>query len=447
MKKIYLLVAILFLATGGYSQSKTWSFKQCVDTALKRNVSVNQSRLTNEVNKVTLSQSKANRIPTLSASANEGVNFGKSIDPLTNAYVIQTFNSTNFAVNSGVSLFNGLQNTNTIHQNTMVIEAGKYDIATVENTVTLNITTAYLQLLFAYEILAAAENQVQSTSAQVERTLKQVNAGKVPESNLLQIKSQLASDKLAEVNAQSQLDLAKVTLLQLMEMPIADSFEIEKPTMDPPVLMLKSNQEIYQTALSVQPQIAGAAIRTSNAQLGIKISEGARWPRINLTGNVNTNFAASTREPSGSGVNPYKVPFFNQLWNNLGESVGLSLAMPIYSNRQIRSNIEKARINALTAGLNEQNIKNQLRKSIEQTYTDLKNSMKKYEATKEQLSAAENSYKNMETKYNVGVVTAIDFLVEKNNFYKAQSNLIQAKYDYIFRSKILDFYVGKEITL
>mgnify|MGYP000424136415 CR=1 FL=1 len=130
----------------------------------------------------------------------------------------------------------------------------------------------------------------------------------------------------------------------------------------------------------------------------------------------------------------------------LPKGVGLSLSIPIYSNRQIKSNIEQARVNALTAGLNEQNAKNQLRKSIEQTYTDLKNSMKKYEATKEQFTSAEVSYKNTETKFNLGLVTAIDFLVEKNNYFQAQSNLIQAKYDYVFRSKILDFYVGTPIS-
>jgi len=446
MRRNSILVFIVFLYANCFAQDKTWTFQQCLDTALKRNITINQSRLSNELNKISLDQSKANRIPSLSAGANEGVNFGRSVDPLTNNYVIQTYNSTSFSVNGGLNLFNGFQNTRTIQQNTMNIEAGNYDIANVQNTVTLNITTAFLQVLFAYEILAAAENQVASTGAQVERTEKMVNAGKVPESNLFQIRSQFATDKLSVVNAQSQLDMAKVTLLQLMEVPVIDSFDIEKPVFaEPAPLILKSNQYLFEKALSVQPQITGASIRTNNALLGIKISEGARWPRLNLTGNVNTNFAASTREPQGSGVNPYKVPFFDQLWNNLGESVGLSLSIPIYSNRQIRSNIEKATINAMTAKLDEQNTRNQLRKSIEQTYTDLKSSMKKYEATKEQFVSAEVSYKNMETKFNVGLVTAIDFLVEKNNYIQAQSNLIQSKYDYIFKTKILDFYEGKTI--
>ncbi len=426
------------------AQVSLWTFQQCLDTALKRNISINQSRLTNELNKIDLARSKANRIPSVSATANEGLNFGKNINPNTNAYVIQTYNSTNFGIGSGLNLFNGLQNTRTIQQNSMNIEAGKYDIATIENTVTLNITTAYLQVLFAYEIRSAAENQVASTLSQVERTEKMVNAGKVPESNLFQIKSQYATDKLSIVTARSQLDMAKVTLMQLMEIPVIDSFEIEKPNFgEPAELILQSHQDIFRKALAVQPQITGASIRTNNALLGIKISEGARWPRLNLSGNVNSNFAGSSR--SGGSVNSGQQEFFPQLWNNLGGSLGLGLSIPIYSNRSIKGNIERATINAMSAKLDEQNTKNQLRKSIEQACTDLRSSMNKFFATKEQYNSSMVSYRNMETKYNVGMMTAIDYLIEKNNFIQAESKLIQSKYEYIFNSKILDFYQGKPI--
>jgi outer membrane protein len=246
------------------------------------------------------------------------------------------------------------------------------------------------------------------------------------------------------VNARSQLDMSKVTLLQLMEIPVIDSFDIVKPDFgDPAELILQSNQEIFRKALAVQPQIAGASIRTNNALLEIKISQGARWPRLNLSGSVNTNFAGSSR--SGSEVNPGDQNFFPQLWNNLGGSIGLGLAIPIYSNRSIKSNIERATINAMSAKLDEQETKNQLRKSIEQAYTDLRSSMNKFYATKEQYNSSLVSYKNMETKYNVGMMTAIDYLIEKNNFFQAESKLIQSKYEYIFNSRILDFYQGKAI--
>jgi len=443
-KKTLLIFAACLLFTFSRAQNRVWTFQQCLDTALQRNISLNQSRLNTDLSRITLEQSKANLFPNLSASARDGVGFGRSVNPTTNQYVQRTTNSSSFGMSTGVDLFNGFQITRTILQNKMNLDAVKTDVENVRNQVTLSITTAYLQLLFQYEILKAAKNQTKATAIQVDRTQKMVNAGKLPESNLFTIRSQQATDNLAVVNAQGQLDLAKVTLEQLMEIPVTDSFEVKIPDLvEPSLLLNQTNQEIYNKALTVQPQIAGASIRTNSAILGIKISEGARYPSLSLNGGINSNYSVTSRTGSNSPVKD--SPFFPQLWNNLGESIGLNLSIPIYSNRQLKSNIERAKINALSAQLDEQNTRLQLRKTIEQSYTDLRNSIKKYEAVKEQINAAELSYQNMERKYNVGMSTAIDYLIEKNNYFQAQSNGIQAKYDYIFKSKILDFYQGKPI--
>jgi outer membrane protein len=442
-KRTILILTACLLFAFVRAQNRQWTFQQCLDTAIQRNISLNQSRLNVDLNQITLNQSKASRYPNLSASARDGVGFGRSLNPTSNLYVNLTTNSTTVGMNSSMALFNGFQIKNTILQNKMNLDAVKTDVENVKNQVTLDITTAYLQLLFQYEILKTAKSQAEATAIQVDRTEKMVNVGKVPESNLYTIRSQQATDNLAVVNAQGQLDLAKVTLEQLMEIPITDSFEVKIPDLVEPSLILgQTNTDIYNKALTVQPQIEGASIRTKSALLGVQISQGARYPTLNLSGAINSNYAISQY---GSG-STYKAPaFFPELWNNLGESVGLSLAIPIYSNRQIKSNIERAKINALSVQLDEQNTRLQLRKTIEQSYTDLRNSIKKYEATNEQISAAELSYNNMERKYNVGMMTATDYLIEKNNYFQAQSNGIQAKYDYIFKSKILDFYQGKPI--
>jgi outer membrane protein len=442
-KRTLLIIAACLMITFARAQNLVWTFQQCLDTALQRNISLNQSRLNIDLGRITLEQSQANRYPNLSASARDGVSFGRSVNPATNQYVERTTNSSSIGVNTGVTIFNGFQISRTILQNKMNLDAVKTDIENAKNQVTLNITTAYLQLLFQYEILKAAKNQSDATAVQVDRTQKMVTAGTLPESNLYTIRSQQATDNLAVVNAQGQLDLAKVTLEQLMEIPITDSFEVKIPDLVEPSLLLdQTNQEIYNKALEVQPQIAGASIRTNSALLGIKINEGERYPTIGLSGSASSNYSVSS-QVSNSSVND--SPFFPQLWNNLGEAIGLNLSIPIYSNRQIKSNIERARINALSAQMDEQNTRLQLRKTIEQSYTDLRNSIKKFEATKEQISAAELSYKNMERKYNVGMATATDYLIEKNNYFQAQSNGIQSKYDYIFKTKILDFYQGKPI--
>lgn len=445
-KLIWMMIPLLLAGNGVTAQVKRWKFRECLDTALVHNITVNQSRLTNELNKVSLEQSKANRIPSVSANASEGLSLGKNVDPTTNSFVTQAYHSTNLSINGSYNLFNGLQNANTIRQNCLNVEAGQYDIEKVKNDVTLNITTGYLQVLFAYEVLSAAKNQAEATAAQVDRTQKMVEAGKSPESDLLQIRSQQATDNLSVITAQNQLDLAKVTLMQLMEIPVTDLFDVEIPTMlEPAQQILNTNEEIYRRSLAIMPQITGYTIKTDAALMAQKVSEGARWPRLTLGANLNTNFASSRTQ--GSVVNPEGYPFFEQIWDNIGQSLNLGLSIPIYSNRQIKSNIDRAKINVLNARLNEQNVKNVLRKSVEQTATDLKAASKKYEATREQLRAVEAAYLNAEKKYVVGVMNATDFLIQKNNFFQSQSNLIQAKYDYIFKSKILDFYQGKEIQI
>lgn len=445
-KLIWMMIPLLLAGNGVTAQVKRWKFRECLDTALVHNITVNQSRLTNELNKVSLEQSKANRIPSVSANASEGLSLGKNVDPTTNSFVTQAYHSTNLSINGSYNLFNGLQNANTIRQNCLNVEAGQYDIEKVKNDVTLNITTGYLQVLFAYEVLSAAKNQAEATAAQVDRTQKMVEAGKSPESDLLQIRSQQATDNLSVITAQNQLDLAKVTLMQLMEIPVTDLFDVEIPAMlEPAQPILNTNEEIYRRSLAIMPQITGYTIKTNAALMAQKVSEGARWPRLTLGANLNTNFASSRTQ--GSVVNPEGYPFFEQIWDNIGQSLNLGLSIPIYSNRQIKSNIDRAKINVLNARLNEQNVKNVLRKSVEQTATDLKAASKKYEATREQLRAVEAAYLNAEKKYVVGVMNATDFLIQKNNFFQSQSNLIQAKYDYIFKSKILDFYQGKEIQI
>lgn len=437
--KLSVVLALTCLAAG--AQQKPWTFRQCLDTALQRNITVNQARLASELNKTNLEQVKANRIPGVSANASEGLFLGKNVDPTTNAFVTEAYHSTNLGLSSNYLLFNGMQNAKTIRQNRITVQAGESEIERAINDVTLNITTAYLQVLFAKEILEAAKSQEESTTVQEERTAKMVNAGKSPESDLLQIRSQLATDNLSVVQAANQLDMAKVTLMQLMEIPVTDGFDVEVPVLEvPAVPELQSNEEIYRKSLAAQPQILAASLRTDASSMALQVAEGAHWPRVNLGANLNTNYASSRKK---GNVNPEGYPFFEQVWDNLGQSFSLGISIPIYSNRQIKSNIDRARINLANTRLSEQNTRNTLRKSVEQTYADLKASARKYDAVRQQLAAVESVYSSSEKKFEVGVLSATDFLIQKNNLKQSQSGLIQAKYDYIFKQKILDFYQGK----
>lgn len=442
-RKSIILFFLLVHVAAAFAQPESWSFSRCLDTALQRNISLNQSRWSNELTKVQLEQVKATRIPSLSASANEALNVGKNIDPTTNTFVTEAYHSTNIGISSGYTLFNGLQNTNNIKQQRVNVKAGEFDIEKVKNDVTLDVTTGYLQVLYTMELLASAELQEKATTSQVERTEKMVNAGKSPESDLLQIQSQQATDRLAVVTARNQLDMAKVNLMQVMDIPVSGDFSVDVPVLEITASETPlSTQQIFEKSLIVLPQVAGASLRTNASELGLRVSEGARWPRLNLGTSITSNYASSRKK---SSVNPEGYPFFEQLWDNIGQSFTMGLSIPIYSNRQIKSNIDRARINLATTKLNEQNVKNTLRKNVEQTYTDVRAAGKKYDAVKQQVAAAETAYQNAEKKYQVGVMNATDFLTQKKDYDKAKSNLIQAKFDYIFKQKILDFYQGKGI--
>ena len=435
---------LLYSFVAVWAQKSPWTFQQCLDTALRRNISVNQSMLSNELNKISLEQSKANRIPSISANVGESFNFGKNVDATTNAFVIGSFHSGNYSLSLSYNLFNGLQNNNTIRQYRLNTEAGKFDIENAKNAVILSVTTGYLQILQQYEILKVAQNQLSADSVQVDRTQKMLNVGRAAESDLLQIQSQLATDYLSFVNAQNQLDIARVTLMQLMQIPVIVQFDVEVPLLIEPGLdLLQSKDVIYRKALAVMPQIQSASIKSSSSQMAIKIAMGARWPRLTFSAGMSSNYASSGRNPN---VNVDGYPWYSQVWDNVGQSLNLGLSIPIYSNRSIQSNIERATINSKTAALNELNTQQTLRMNIEQSYTSLKSSARSYEAGKIQLSSTEITFKNAEKKYNVGVMSVTDYLIQKNNYVNSASNLIQAKYGFIFQSKILDFYQGKAIT-
>lgn len=437
-----MIFLVLQMSFAGLAQRRPWTYQQCLDTALKRNISVNQSRLSNELNKISLEQSKANRIPSVSASVGEAFNFGKTIDATTNQFVIGSYNSGSYGLSASYNLFNGLQNNNTIRQYKLNIEAGKYDIENAKNVVMLSVTTGYLQILMQYEILKTTQNQLNADSVQVTRTQKMLNVGKAAESDLLQIQAQLATDYLSMVNAQNQLDLAKVTLMQLMQIPVIDTFDVEVPSMpEPGLFLLQSKEDIYQKSLAVMPQIKSYSLRTSSSLMAIKVASGARWPRLSVSAGLNSNYASSRKGTLGD-----TYPWYTQVWDNIGQSLNFGLSIPIYSNRQIQSNIERATINSKTAELNELNTRQTLRMNIEQTYTNLKASARNYEATKVQLSSNELTFKNAERKFNVGVMSATDFLIQQNNYVKSVSSSIQAKYTLIFQNKILDFYLGKAIS-
>ncbi len=456
------------------AQSKVWSLKECISTALEKNIGLNQSKLGNEITHITWDQSKYNLYPNLNLSDAHNISFGRALDPVSYEYTNQNVSSNVPSLNSTVTLYSGMKNLDLIKENKLNYDAGSLDIEKQQNDLTLNVLAAYMQVLLDEEAVNITKEQMALTAQQVDRTEKYVKVGKYPELNLFQVNSQLAADKSAEVDAENTLQIAKVTLMQLLELPLMPDFEIEKPAVETllseaPAL---STEDIYKTSLDILPQVKSAALRTQASDWDLKVSKAALMPTLSLTGSLRTNYSnlrsqetdqlVYQRENIGyllgnplqpvvgmvptDLVNISSYPGWKQLNDNFGEVLSFSLTIPIFNNFQVKSAIAKSKINIANAKLNEEAVKVTIRKSVEQAYTDEVGAAKKLVSAGEQERSEERTYGDMEKKFNAGMATTTDYLVEKNNYNKAQLSNVSAKFDYIYKTKVVDFYLGKPVT-
>jgi outer membrane protein len=377
-------------------------------------------------------------------------------------------------VGGSLTLFNGLQNTNLIKQNSLNYQAGSLDVEAARNDLKISIVESYFQILFAQEQEANAITQLETTQSQLEKMEKLVKSGSVPELNLLQMKSQLANNRLTLVNAQNQVYLSKVTLMQLMNLPVSDHFIVEKPEegeLLAETVNDKQKDDIYRGALENQPGIKSLQLKKESSFVGLKVAKGSKLPRLSLNGNLFTNYSSTKTlsnvqtelvqndigylqsDPSQivSAMVPQNTvtrspyPFTGQLKDNVSQTLSLNLAIPILNNRQARSNIERATLTKQLAELNEESGKNELRKVIEQAYADMSSAEKSYQASKESVTMMEQTYLNAEKRFGLGLSSPADFLIDKNNFYMAKANLSFAKYQYILKSKVLEFYKTSQL--
>jgi outer membrane protein len=426
-------------ASSCQTQDTVWTLQECIEYALKQNISVQKSVLSNETNLVNLNQSKAARFPSLNASVSQ--NFSWSKDLNSNGGYDSNYtgtNGTSYGVNSSVTLYNGLKKQNTIKQQKLNVQAGQYDIETIKETVSLNILNAYLQVLYSEEQVKNTEKQIESTKGELQLAEERLRLGAISKSDYLQVKSELASENLTLANAQSLLTTNKVNLMQLMELHVTSQFYIEHPNFDNVVYQsrIANSDSVYQTAVAIKPQIKSAEIDNKIADIDVAVAKASYQPVLSLNGGVSSGY---------SSVNSMAYDY--QVENRINPSVGLSLSIPIFQNKQARSSVAIAKINSKNAELNLINTKNQLRKEVEQASVDVFSAEKKYEASLEQYNASSESNNVAAEKYSQGLLNSVDFLIQKTNLINAESQFLQAKYNLVFSYKILDFYLGKSLTL
>jgi outer membrane protein len=412
-------------------------------------------------------------LPNLNANASNYFNSGQRIDPFTNQFVAGDWTeSRNYSLSANATLFNGFQTINTIKQSQYDAQAGAQDLLKIQNDISLNVASGYLQILFSQELLANAKNQVAITQQQVERTQKLVEAGSVAKGNLLDIQAQMASEELNLVTAENTFALATLNLKQLLNVDSSTIFSVVAAELALPAeaLIGSTSEQIYQTAVTKQPEIKSSELKLMSAEKGIAIARGARYPRLTVGASYGTGYSGASKQLVGTPNFAYTpngyitstgtpvlapvlkndfatTPFETQLKNNLNRSVGLALSVPLFNNLQTHTAVVRAKINRENAWLGVQQQKNNLKKNIQQAYNDSHAALKKYQASKKAVNAIEESFRYMEQKYNLGAVSTLDYNDSKNKLTKAKSDWLQAKYDYVFKLKILDFYQGKPITL
>ncbi len=459
------------------TQPKT--LQQCIELAIKNNIDIRQTELGVVQAKTSREQAYARLLPNINGGTSLNYNIGRSINPFTNLYEERPVTSQNIFLNGNLDLFQGMQKTNSIRRSQVDVEASQYNLEATRNNIILMVVNAYTQILFNNEIVQNNQFRVRTADLQIERTEKLVQAGSTPMSNLLDLRAQRASDQLALVNAQNQLEISHLNLSQLLQLEPGQRINIAVPNLPDPALdpyPAEINQ-LYTSALNL-PAVKAAEAQVKISEYDISIARGGRLPSLTLGAGLFTNYSSvapeliirpgsevvTRRDPNpigyietnGGRTNVFRdvsVPieflentYTNQLDFNLRRAVSLNLNIPIFNGWQVRTQVANARIANENAKYAAIGVRNRVIQDVEQAYVNVRAAAQRYQATLSQVQSLQEAFRMTEQRFNVGAVNAVDYNLARNNLNQAETDLIQAKFDYIFKTKILDFYQGKPLT-
>jgi outer membrane protein len=450
--------------------SSRLTLQQCIEIANRQNLQVQQSEIASQRANISFKQAKSNLLPAINGNVVQGLNQGRSIDPITNAYINQQANYTNYQIGGSVILFNGFLLLNTIKQNLLAFQASKLELQQQKDNLTLNVILAYLQILNNQELVNQARNQALVSLAQIKRSEILNKDGAIAPYQLADLKGQLANDSLSIINNQNALETAKVTLAQYMNVPYQANQTYAPLTAEQLASFGNGNPEsIYEAALQQLGLVKASVLRTKSAEKSVGAARGYLFPTLSFNAGANTYYSStanrsifidSARQATNDYVNlqngsksyvvtnqnnyrQEKINYGNQFKNNYNSSFSLGLQIPIFTNFAARNRISLAKLDLKNAELVEQTTRTQLKQSVEQAFFNTTASYSRYQTLQHQVVAYTESFKATEVKFNAGVGTSVDYTVAKNKLDAANINLISARYDYILRLKILDYYQGK----
>ena len=431
------LLGFLLSSSVVFSQQKPaeWNLRNCIDYALQNNIQIKKQRQLVETGKVNFIQSQASRLPSLNGSAGQAFTNQKSAQ--SGGGQQQSFTGS-YSLQSDMMLYNGDKLNNTISQNQLLVKSDELSVKESENSMELTITTAYLGILYARESVINAKNTLTSSETQSKRAKVLFDAGYIAESNYAQVQSQYSSDKYALVVATNSLSELKLQLKQLLELGINDSLTVQFPELDENQVMtaLPQKEAVYNTAFKSMPEIENGKVNLDVANYDLLIARAGLLPSLSLSASLTTGY---------SSLNSVNYP--TQLGNNFYQNAGLSLNIPIFNGRQVKSSISKAQIGIETARLSYAETQKNLLTKVETAYLDALSGQGRFQAAAEQLNFTKISYSLVEEQFNLGMKNTVELLTEKTKYLTAQQEYLQAKYTAILNYKILDFYQNKPIAL
>jgi len=467
------LILILTLITGfSVTGQTTWSLQRCVDYARENSLAIKQSRLNIERASITAEQAVHNKYPRLNASANYGLNFGRTIDPVTNDFETRSIGNNSLGLSGGVLLYDGGSIKNTIAQTRINLQSATLDARQFADDLALTVVQYYLAILFAQDRLDNARIQVQTTTQQLDQMDRLIAAGSKPEGDRLEILAQKAREEQNSTTIENTVSTNKLLLKQLLRIPIDQPFEIERPgTIDLQASIAEQNLlGVYNHALNNRADIQSGDLRVQSAEIGVKLAKSNYYPSLSLGGNLNTLFSSlgqrvdgftdtrvqqviffngqsATIEIPTRVLQTSKNPYFSQLNENVGYGFGLNLSIPIYNNYTAKAQVRQAEVAVESAKLDLEQTKETLKNNIQTALNELRATANTYEASKRSTEAQQLAYNNIKIKYDVGVSTTFELLSAKNRLDIAVTEELLSRYDYIFRSKVVDYYLGRPIRL
>jgi outer membrane protein len=473
-KAILICSVALWITTNLSAQTDTsaqrLTLQQCIQLALENNADVQHREVTSDIAKTNWQGAKGNMIPTLNGDISQGISQGRSIDPFTNTYANQNIGFGNYSLNSSVTLFNEFAIQNNIKQNKLAFDASKMEVQQMKDVIALNVILEYLQVLTNTDLVNVSAQQRDVSEKQVERLEILNQEGAIPPSQLYDLKGQYANDELNVVNAQNSLETAKVLLAQLLNIPYNKNMQFEQVGLTDAVANNKgSSDSIYRAALQNLAIIKASELRQQSALYGVKTYRSLRYPSLYASGGLFTNYSsnATTQQFINSTevttdnlyvlVNGDKIPvvarqdnfsiskinYGSQFTNNFSTSLSIGVRIPLLNNLNNRTQLRTAILQQKDAGITLKTNKIQLQQNIEQAYVNMTAAQNRYDVLTDQVAAFKESFREAEEKFNAGAINSVDYIVAKNNFDRANLNLIIARYDYVLRSMILDYYSGR----